>query len=100
MFEKAEKKKCKEAYKLLHKDLLAELCKVKKRGKVRQKLLSATIMAHLEKASNDFLPIALNKLTPIVFLDHLLSMTKSKNHMFFKSYGGHRSALTSPRGDP
>ena len=66
-----------------------ELAKLAKERNVKK-----AIFRELEKASLSYRPIDLERLTPRVFLHHLLKLTKSiEKKEYLKSYGGHRSAL-------
>jgi hypothetical protein len=79
---------------VLHKDLVADLKKVK--GGSAKRLYGrrrAVAMTHLLKAGPEYHPIDLLHLDPWAFLSFLLSITNAKNKEYNKSYGGHHSAF-------
>jgi hypothetical protein len=79
-------------YRVLHKDLVADLRKVK--GGSTKTLYArhqAVAMAHILRAGPEYHRIDLLQLDPHVFLLFLLSITNAKNKEYNKSYGGHGS---------
>ena len=82
-------------YEILHDDLLHELlqCGTGNSSKA-QAQHSKIIMEHLQKAGPDYHPIDLSNLEVIVFFEHLLKMTDTKEGDYYQSYGGHCSGLT------
>ena len=59
------------------------------------KCLRTVALDHLQRAAFTYRPIALDRLEPAVFLEHLLYLTDTlKGKEYLQSYGGHRSALS------
>jgi hypothetical protein len=86
----------KEQYQVFHKDLVADLRKVKG-GSAKSKRSSlnarhpAVAMAHILRASPKYHPIDLLQLDHQVFVSFLLSITNAKKkEEYNKLYGGHR----------
>lgn len=81
----------KEQYQVLHKDLVADLRKVKGGSAKRSSLNAgrrAVAMPHILRASPKYHPIDLLQLVPQVFLSFLLSITNAKKKEYNTSYGG------------
>ena len=84
-----------EAHKLPDDDLVVALDAVEVPGsKLYVNKLREVAKEHLDKAGPNYLPLDLNRLTPKMFLDYLLSLSDIKKNEYMKLHGEHRSALT------
>lgn len=79
------------AHQLLHPDLIQALDRV---GVQSSQNLNKVLLEHLRMASPRYHPVYLSKIDPAQdFVKYLLTLSNTKESIYLKSYGSHRSAL-------